>query len=147
MTVKAVSPQQIAKKVTNKEELFILDVRNTANFEDWKIDGENFNYLNKPYFDLLDGVEEILDDIPTDQEVLVVCAKEGSSVMVADMLSEAGREVGYLEGGMKAWSEYMEPVKVGDLTGGGALYQFVRLGKGCLSYMAISNGEAAVIDA
>src|SRR5699024_8555632 len=63
------------------------------------------------------------------------------------MLSEAGREVGYLEGGMKAWSEYMEPVKVGDLTGGGALYQFVRLGKGCLSYMAISNGEAAVIDA
>ena len=27
------------------------------------------------------------------------------------------------------------------------MYQFNRLGKGCLSYMVISNGEAAVIDA
>ena len=34
-----------------------------------------------------------------------------------------------------------------DLTDGGELYQFVRLGKGCLSYMVISEGEAAVIDA
>ena len=42
---------------------------------------------------------------------------------------------------------YLEPIKVGDLTGGGELYQFVRLGKGCLSYMVISDGEAAVIDA
>ncbi|WP_411747462.1 MBL fold metallo-hydrolase, partial [Psychrobacillus psychrotolerans] len=27
------------------------------------------------------------------------------------------------------------------------LYQFVRLGKGCLSYMAVNEGEAAIIDA
>ncbi|MNZ75698.1 hydroxyacylglutathione hydrolase [compost metagenome] len=67
--------------------------------------------------------------------------------MVAEMLSEAGRTVNYLEGGMKAWSMYLEPVKVGDLSGGGELYQFVRLGKGCLSYMVISDGEAALIDA
>jgi glyoxylase-like metal-dependent hydrolase (beta-lactamase superfamily II) len=33
------------------------------------------------------------------------------------------------------------------LIDGGAIYQFVRIGKGCLSYIVISNGEAAVIDA
>ena len=33
------------------------------------------------------------------------------------------------------------------LRDGGELYQFVRLGKGCLSYMVISNGEAAIVDA
>lgn len=27
------------------------------------------------------------------------------------------------------------------------MYQFVRMGKGCLSYMVISDGEAAIIDA
>ena len=48
---------------------------------------------------------------------------------------------------MKSWSEYLEPIKVSDLTNGGELYQFVRLGKGCLSYMVISNGEAAIVDA
>lgn len=135
------------QKVIHKDELFILDVRNADAFEDWKIDGHKFEYLNIPYFELLDGVEGILQKIPTDKDVLVVCAKEGSSVMVAEMLAEAGFTVGYLAGGMKTWSEYLEPIKVGDLTGGGELYQFVRLGKGCLSYMVISEGEAAIIDA
>ncbi|WP_163102066.1 MBL fold metallo-hydrolase [Peribacillus alkalitolerans] len=138
---------EVTKKVINKSELFILDVRNDNDFEDWKIEGIHFEHLNIPYFELLDGVEEIKDKIPTDKEVLVVCAKEGSSIMVAEMLSELGHEVSYLQGGMKAWSEYLEPVKVGDLKDGGEIYQFVRIGKGCLSYMVVSNGEAAVIDA
>ena len=147
MSVLKWSAAQVAEKVINNEELFILDVRNADAFEDWKIDGRKFEYLNIPYFELLDGVEDILPKIPTDKDVLVVCAKEGSSMMVAEMLSEAGRTVAYLAGGMKTWSEYLEPIKVGDLTGGGELYQFVRLGKGCLSYMVISGGEAAIIDA
>ncbi|MGR3764557.1 MBL fold metallo-hydrolase [Rossellomorea sp. NS-SX7] len=147
MAVKAMSPKEVAQKVIKKEDLFILDVRNTDAFEDWKIDGHTFEYLNIPYFDLLDGVEEILEKLPNDKDILVVCAKEGSSIMVAEMLSDEGKDVAYLEGGMKAWSEHLEPVKVGDLTGGGELYQFVRLGKGCLSYMVVSNGEAAIVDA
>src|SRR5699024_10612238 len=110
-------------------------------------EGKNFSYLNKPYFELLDGVDEILDDLPKNKEILVVCAKEGSSLMVAEMLSDAGLDVAYLAGGMKTWSSHLEPVKVADLKSGGELYQFVRLGKGCLSYMVISQGQAAIIDA
>lgn len=139
--------KEVTKKVFNKEPLFILDVRNETDFNDWKIEGEKFEYLNVPYFDLLDGVEEILPKLPKDQEILVACAKEGSSIMVAEMLAEEGLKVSYLVGGMKAWSEYLEPVKIGDLKDGGEMYQFVRVGKGCLSYMAVSNGEAAIIDA
>lgn len=147
MTVNIWTAADVARKVIDKKELFILDVRNADAFADWKIEGHKFNYLNIPYFELLDGVEEILPQIPTDKEILVVCAKEGSSIMVAELLEEAGLEVAYLEGGMKSWSMYIEPVKVGELSGGGELYQFVRLGKGCLSYMAVNEGEAAIIDA
>ncbi|MFC0274194.1 MBL fold metallo-hydrolase [Metabacillus herbersteinensis] len=147
MAVNKWTAAQVARKVIENKELFILDVRNGDAFEDWKIEGHKFEYFNIPYFELLDGVEEILPKLPTDKDVLVVCAKEGSSVMVAEMLSEAGREVAYLEGGMKSWSSYLEPIKVADLENGGELYQFVRLGKGCLSYMVISEGEAAIIDA
>lgn len=147
MTVKAMTSKEVTQIVFNKEELFILDVRNESDFQDWKIEGENFDYLNIPYFELLDGVEEILEKLPSDREILVVCAKEGSSVMVAEMLSEEGLTVSYLQGGMKAWSEHLEPVKVGKLRDGGEVYQFVRIGKGCLSYMVASNGEAAIIDA
>ncbi|WP_028782540.1 MBL fold metallo-hydrolase [Thalassobacillus devorans] len=143
---KAMNAQEIARKVIDKEELFILDVRNQKEFADWKIEGDSVEVINVPYFDLLDGVESIMDKLPN-ENVLVVCAKEGSSMMVADLLEEAGvTGVSYLKGGMKAWSEYLEPVKVGDISDGGELYQFVRLGKGCLSYMVISDGEAMVID-
>ncbi|MEY8732252.1 MBL fold metallo-hydrolase [Peribacillus frigoritolerans] len=146
MTFKQMTAAEVSKKVINKTDLFILDVRNESDFNDWKIEGQNFEFLNIPYFDLLDGVEEILVQIPANKEILVVCAKEGSSVMVAEMLSEAGFDVFYLMGGMKAWSEHLEPVRIGELTNGAEIYQFVRLGKGCLSYMVVSNGEAAVID-
>ena len=146
MAFKQMTAAEVSKKVINKTDLFILDVRNETDFNDWKIEGQNFEFLNIPYFDLLDGVEEILDQIPANKEILVVCAKEGSSVMVAEMLSEAGLDVFYLKGGMKAWSEHLEPVRIGELTNGAEIFQFVRLGKGCLSYMVVSNGEAAVID-
>ncbi|WRP04762.1 MBL fold metallo-hydrolase [Rossellomorea aquimaris] len=147
MSVKPMNSKEVAQKVMNREDLFILDVRNADAFEDWKIEGEKFEYLNIPYFDLLDGVEEIMNQLPKDKDIIVVCAKEGSSIMVAEMISDEGMDVSYLEGGMKAWSEHLEPVKVGELTNGGELYQFVRLGKGCLSYMVVSNGEAAIVDA
>ncbi|EIT86714.1 putative hydrolase [Fictibacillus macauensis ZFHKF-1] len=147
MTVKALASGEVTKKILHQENVFVLDVRNERDFKDWKIEGASITHHNVPYFELLDGVEDLLPILPNDQEVLVVCAKEGSSVMVADMLSEAGRDVAYLKGGMKAWSEHLEPVKIGNVTGGGELYQFVRMGKGCLSYMLLSQGEAALFDA
>ena len=147
MTVNPMTSKEVTKKVLNKEDLFILDVRNEIDFQDWKIEGENFDYFNIPYFELLDGVGGIMDKIPSDKEVLVVCAKEGSSIMVAEILSDEGLTVSYLEGGMKAWSEHLEPVKIGDLKDGGEIYLFVLIGKGCLSYMVVSNGDAAIIDA
>ncbi|AOH54714.1 hypothetical protein ABE28_010165 [Peribacillus muralis] len=146
MTFKSMTAAEVARKVINEDELFILDVRNGTDFFDWKIEGEKFELLNIPYFDLLEGVEGIIERIPENKDILVVCAKEGSSIMVAEMLSEAGLHVAYLKGGMKAWSEHLEPVKIGTLTDGGEIYQFVRHGKGCLSYLVVSNGEAAVID-
>lgn len=147
MSVKSITASKIAKKIIKKEAFFILDVRNETAFADWKIEGENIKYLNIPYFDLLDGVEAIIKQLPVNQDIVIVCAKEASSIMVAEMIAEEGRVVHYLAGGMESWSEHLEPVKVGNLKNGGELYQFVRIGKGCLSYMIVSNGEAAIVDA
>ncbi|MBJ8030111.1 MBL fold metallo-hydrolase [Bacillus cereus group sp. N21] len=146
MSAIGLQAKDIAEKVLFRE-LFILDVRNEVDYMDWKIEGKQVSSINKPYFDLLEGVESILEELPKEKDILVVCAKEGSSKFVAEQLIEAGlKNVYYLAGGMKAWSEYVKPIKVGDLKDGGSVYQFNRLGKGCLSYMVISNGEAVVID-
>jgi len=139
--------EEVFQKILNNDELFILDVRNEEAYADWKIEGGNVTSLNIPYFDLLDGVDSIMDKLPTDKLILVACAKEGSSEYIGQQLVEAGvRNVFHLQGGMQTWSEYLYPVKVGDLTTGGAIYQFVRVGKGCLSYAIVSDGEAAIVD-
>lgn len=145
--VKTMSIESLANRIVNNEDVFILDVRNEAAFADWKIEGESVRIMNEPYFNLLDGLDPIIDQLDKNQEVIVACAKGGSSQIVTEQLDEAGFKYAYsLEGGMKAWSEHLEPVKIGDLSDGGSIYQFVRLGKGCLSYFIESNGEAAVVD-
>lgn len=63
MSIQKWSASQVAKKVINNEALFILDVRNAEAFEDWKMEGHRFEYLNIPYFELLDGIEDILPKI------------------------------------------------------------------------------------
>ncbi|GKU79057.1 MBL fold metallo-hydrolase [Paenibacillus sp. L3-i20] len=146
-TITKMSAKEVAQLVLEGKEIFILDVRNETDFADWKIEGSSVQIINIPYFDLIDSVDPALEQIPVGKPVLVVCAKEGSSIFVAEQIAEACRSnVSYLEGGMKSWSEYLEPIKVADLTGGGELYQFVRIGKGCLSYVVLSEGEAAIID-
>lgn len=147
MGLTLLTAEQLTQKVMKKESLFILDVRNESDFNDWKIEGESIEQINIPYFDLLDGVEDILDQLPKDREILVVCAKEGSSKFVGEQLIEAGlKNIFILQGGMKSWSEHLETVKIGDLKDGGSIYQFVRIGKGCLSYLVESRGEALVVD-
>ncbi|MGR3762849.1 MBL fold metallo-hydrolase [Rossellomorea sp. NS-SX7] len=145
MTVRKLTAKDVSEKILNKENTFILDVRNVSDFEDWKIEGENFEYLNVPYFELLDSVYGIKDKLPSDREILVVCAKEGSSMMVADMLDEEGIEAAYLSGGMKSWSEHLYQAKVYE-DEKIKVYQFVRVGKGCLSYMVVSDDEALIVD-
>lgn len=142
-----VTSAEIVEKLLEKEDLFILDVRNESDYNDWKIEGENVTSINMPYFDLLDGVEPVLDKLPKDRGVLVVCAKEGSSKFVAEMLEEANvPNVSYLQGGMKTWSEYLYQAKVYE-DEAVKVYQFVRVGKGCLSYMILSGKESLVVDA
>lgn len=126
--------------------MFILDVRNTEEYNDWKIEGENIQSINVPYFELLEGVDTLEGKVTKDKDVLVICAKEGSSKYVAEQLDEASyRNVSFLQGGMKAWSEYLYGTKVyqdEDIT----VYQLIRMGKGCLSYMILSGDEMLIVD-
>ena len=104
MTAAGITAEKLNRWIVEKEPLFILDTRNEEDFEEWKIDGENIEFLNVPYFELLeDGIESILDKLPKDKKIIAVCAKEGSSKLIAEQLSEAGVEVSYLLGGMKKW--------------------------------------------
>jgi glyoxylase-like metal-dependent hydrolase (beta-lactamase superfamily II)/rhodanese-related sulfurtransferase len=127
---------------------WILDVRNADEFAHWAIDGLPPNtLLNIPYFEFLEDEAGCLERVPRGREVAVVCAKGGSSAFVAAILAQHGIRARNLQGGMIAWGDLHVTTPVpcppqSALT----LFQINRVGKRCLSYVIVSDGEALVID-
>ncbi|WP_422124294.1 MBL fold metallo-hydrolase [Planococcus sp. X10-3] len=146
MTVKFISANEVAHEVVRREQVQILDVRKPEDSEDWHIEGDTVNLINIPLKELNSDSSE-LQNLPKDQPLYTVCGKGNDSQKAAAYLQENGFSNVYsIDGGMAAWSEQLEPVQIGEVKGG-AIYQFVRLGKGCLSYLIESDGEAAIVDA
>ncbi|EPZ42252.1 MBL fold metallo-hydrolase [Alicyclobacillus acidoterrestris] len=146
MTVKVITAKALHERMESGDPPFILDVRNPQDYDDWKIEGKYIKSINIPYFDFLDADEGVYQLLPKGTEIVVVCAKGGSAMMVAEMLDERGYQVSTLEQGMLAWSQFYTPVTIVERAGL-KLIQFHRLAKGCLSYMVISQGKALVVDA
>ncbi len=74
-----------------------------------------------------------------------MCAKGDTSEYVAQGLDRLGYASANLKGAMKAWGEHYNTravVEAQDL----GIYQVSRPARGCLSYLAASEGHAVVID-
>ncbi|WP_050032256.1 MBL fold metallo-hydrolase [Halorubrum halophilum] len=164
-TIASTTPTELKDRIDGGEGVFILDARSEGDFEEWHIDGENVEIVNRPYFQLLDGVpEELQAELPDDRRVTVLCVKGGSSELVAERLDEEGYDVDHLERGMKGWAgiyEYQEldvdvreprsdSIAAQNAKGSGGrratIAQYRRPSSGCLAYLVVSDGEAAVID-
>lgn len=77
---KTMTMQEIYQRLIEHNDLFIVDVRNEEDFASWHIEtAEQIDIINVPYFDFLEEEAEALAKVQTDKEVVVVCAKEGSS--------------------------------------------------------------------
>lgn len=142
--VKPVKPGELKQRIDSGEKVALLDVRSQADFEEWKIDGENVDLVNIPYFEFLDDdVDELAEEVPAGEPVVVLCGKGNSSEYVAGLLKQHGVEAQHLEDGMEGWARIYESHVIGQEP---EIIQYQRPSSGCLAYMVVSNGEAAVID-
>ncbi|QZP39479.1 MBL fold metallo-hydrolase [Halobaculum magnesiiphilum] len=143
-----VPPESLKSRIDAGEESTLLDVRMTSEYEEWKIAGETVESINVPYFEFLDDEidDDVLDRIPDDREVTVVCAKGGASEFVAGTLLDHGYDVNNLEDGMNGWARIYERTAVTNYDGPGTLYQYHRPSSGCLGYLLVDGDEAAVVD-
>jgi glyoxylase-like metal-dependent hydrolase (beta-lactamase superfamily II)/rhodanese-related sulfurtransferase len=146
--VESVDPESLKDRIDAGEDVTLLDARMHSDYEEWRIDGENVTSINVPYFEFLedDIDEDVLDQIPGDREVTVLCAKGGASEYVAGTLAERGYDVDHLEDGMNGWASIYEAVEVQRYDGAGTLLQYQRPSSGCLGYLLYDGGEAAIID-
>lgn len=125
----------------------LLDIRAKDEYLDWHIKGS----LNIPLNSLisegnLTGIKEMLSTLPKDKLIITICAKGLNSQVAASILKEMGYNSLSLEKGMKGWNENFDIYKLDftDFT----VIQFVRIGKGCLSYLIIDkkSEETALIE-
>ncbi|ADJ13987.1 MBL fold metallo-hydrolase [Halalkalicoccus jeotgali] len=144
--IESVTPGNLKDRLEGGEDVFLLDVRSADDFEEWHIDGEGVESVNYPYFELLDGIpEELRKELPKDRRITVLCAKGGSSEMVAEHLREEGYDVDHLERGMNGWARIYEYAEL-DTRVDATVAQYRRPSSGCLAYLVVSEDEATVID-
>jgi glyoxylase-like metal-dependent hydrolase (beta-lactamase superfamily II) len=141
---------ELLARVDAGEPLLLLDVRNDEEFETWRFEGRRpVETAHVPYFDFIEDADGAARRLPRDREIVVLCAQGGSSAMVVDMLREAGVAARNVAGGMVAYGEHLEAVKVpldADEAARWELWQVSRRGKGCLSYVARAGRDAVVVD-
>lgn len=144
--VPSIAPEELYAKIQDAHSFTILDVRSESVAEDWKLDFTDIQTINYPYFELLEKLpEELEQQLPEDQEILVICTKGESSKMITQKLQENGYNGVALEEGTQGWSKVhkrKELLTTPELD----VHQYIRPSSGCLSYILYSEDEAVVID-
>jgi glyoxylase-like metal-dependent hydrolase (beta-lactamase superfamily II)/rhodanese-related sulfurtransferase len=137
-----ISANELKELLDVGKEPYLLDVREPSEFADWNIKGS----MNITLGTLSN--EDQLKKIPKDKEVVTICPAGNRSMVAKFILSRHGYRVRSLEGGLTAWTTAYEYASDDyDVDGQRlGLIQVRRIGKGCLSYLIESGGEAAVID-
>jgi glyoxylase-like metal-dependent hydrolase (beta-lactamase superfamily II) len=124
----------------------VLDVRQTADHADWAIPGSvhvnAYHALKAHDPEALAGL-----DLPAGVPVVTVCGAGKVSLIAAEQLIARGHTVYSLDGGMQAWSLAWNTARLPRLADDTQVIQIRRTGKGCLSYMIGSAGQAVVLDA
>jgi glyoxylase-like metal-dependent hydrolase (beta-lactamase superfamily II) len=145
--VESIDPETLKARIDDGEPVTILDTRMESDFEDWAIEGDSVETINRPYYEFLDGEvsEEDLDGLPEDQRLTVVCAKGEASDYVAGLLAEEGYEVEHLAEGMNGWASIYEAYEL-ETAGDATVVQYQRPSSGCLAYLVVDGDEAAVVD-
>ena len=127
----------------------LLDVRNNEEFGRFKVEGPHLSkMINIPYIEFIEKEDESVAQvqIPKEERIRIVCAKEGSAKFVAEILINNGwKDVQILEKGIKTWGNMLAPKLVAS-ENGYELYQFIRPGKASCSYGLIYEDEMVVFD-
>jgi len=147
MEIQSFTAQDLFTWLVEKEDFLLLDVRNDEEFGRFKVEGPYpFDMVNVPYMEFIEHEEESVAKVPRGKKVRVVCAKEGSSKYVGEILLNHGFEdVAHLLVGIRDWGNLLAPIRVG---GGNdyQLHQFRRPGKASCSYGLTCDKEMMVFD-
>lgn len=145
MEFATINAKQLHNKIDAGENILVLDVRAADAYSSWKINAKGLQSVNVPHTDILEDNAEAYAQLSKGTEIVIVCNKGNAARLAAEKLAKEGYHVSVLDQGMWEWSQFYHAVTVTQ-DENMKLIQFNRLGKGCLSYMIISEGQAMIVD-
>jgi glyoxylase-like metal-dependent hydrolase (beta-lactamase superfamily II)/rhodanese-related sulfurtransferase len=145
----SLSAAALQAKLDASESLRLLDVRDRDEYERWRIRGDSVTATQLPFTKFLQAkvtgeVDDIVGDVAGTGPITVVCGRGEASAFVAGLLTEHGVEAQNLSDGMEGWARLYEAREIP--CDAASVLQYRRPSSGCLSYMVVSDGDAAVVD-
>jgi glyoxylase-like metal-dependent hydrolase (beta-lactamase superfamily II) len=141
-----IAPEEVSERLYgDADDLLLLDIRHDDDFEEWHIPGSHHIDVYDELKEDPERAAEALSSLPRDKEIVTVCTVGEVSDIATDTLTDAGFEARTLQDGMSGWSRVHRTATV-DADLAGTLHQVARPGTGCLSYVLVSDGEAAVFE-
>ena len=150
MELQSYRAEDLYEWVTSEgQEFTLLDVRNNEEFGRFKVEGPHLSkMINVPYMEFIEKEDESVArvQVPKEESIRIVCAKEGSAKYVGEILKNHGWEdVAYLTKGIKSWGNMLSPVQVNNESEY-EVVQFRRPGKASCSYGLVYGKEMMVFD-
>jgi len=134
-TGKTITADNLSQKL---DKVFLLDVRDNDEFTEYQIPGS----INIPLEELFDA--NIIPKIPKNKEIVTICPHGNRAMVASFALARAGIDSQTLAEGLAGWNQVLKPITV--VKEPVRIIQVQKVGKGCLSHIVESNGEAVVID-
>jgi glyoxylase-like metal-dependent hydrolase (beta-lactamase superfamily II) len=145
MMTKQIDAETLREWLESQQPVTVLDIRTNEDRAQWAIPGSV--HVNA-YEALREGRPGALTNaaFQPDRPLVTVCNAGRVSETAAEILADRGFDARTLAGGMKAWSLAWNLADIPLSDPSVHVIQVRRTGKGCLSYVVGSGGEAAVID-
>ena len=146
-TLPQMPPQELAERLDRGEALQVLDVRATEKVARGHIAlGPELAFHAQPNSQLF-AMPDVKDlHLDASRPIAVVCNHGNSSKKTTAFLRERGYEAYSVIGGMAAWESVYVARRLAPTASLSHVVQLDRVGKGALSYILVSDGDAVIVD-
>jgi glyoxylase-like metal-dependent hydrolase (beta-lactamase superfamily II) len=146
-TLPQIAPQELAERLDRGEPLQVLDVRAPDKVERGRIVlGSELAFHAHPNSKLFALPDVSALHLDSTRPIAVVCGHGNSSKKATAFLRERGYEAYSVMGGMAAWETVYVARQLSPTPSLSHVVQLDRVGKGALSYVLVSDGDAVVVD-
>lgn len=141
------SAEELARLLDAGEPVQVMDVRAPQRVAQGRIDlVPDARFHNIRGSDLINRTSAEGTGMDPELPVVVVCGAGKDSSVLAFHLGRLGFDARSLEGGLADWFRVTLPRELDPPQSLDRLVQFDRIGKGCLGYLLVSEGEALIVD-